>query len=113
MLRMCHCVAVQHGETFNVTYFSDTVNVVNVKLLIMVAHTDLYIFVLLSVILKTLQSCIFHQFLSASWAHRPGLLWMVNSLIKDSEYFQLLCSDEVLKKLADFASDNAPSSKTE
>ena len=62
MLRMCHFVAVQHGETFNVTYFSDAVNVVNVKLLIMVAHTDLYIFVPLSIILKTLQSCIFHHF---------------------------------------------------
>ena len=43
-------------KNFNTGIFSDTINVINVKLCMMVLHTELYLFITLSVILTLFQN---------------------------------------------------------
>ena len=42
-------------ENFNIEIFSDTINVINVKLCMMVLHVELYLLITLSVTLTSLQ----------------------------------------------------------
>ena len=42
-------------KNFNIGIFSDTINVINVKLCMMVLHTELYLFITLSVTLTLFQ----------------------------------------------------------
>ena len=51
-------------ENFNIGVFSDNINVVNVKLCMMILHTELYLFVTLSVTLTLIQG---HSSVSFNW----------------------------------------------
>ena len=44
-------VIVRRGKDFNITIFLDTINVINVKLCMVVLHTELYLFIPLLVTL--------------------------------------------------------------
>ena len=46
---------VWHGENFNIGIFSDTIDVINVKLCMMVLLIELYLFIPLSMTLATFQ----------------------------------------------------------
>ena len=48
-------VILQRDKNFNVTIFSDTINVINVKLCVIVLHMGLYLFIPLSVTLSIFQ----------------------------------------------------------
>ena len=61
-LTICHDqfwagqVTVLHDKNFNVAIFSDTINVINVKLCMMVLLIKLYQFIVLSVTITTFES---------------------------------------------------------
>ena len=48
-------VIVRRGKDFNITIFLDTINVINVKLCMVVLHTELYLFIPLLVTLTIFQ----------------------------------------------------------
>ena len=79
-------------KNFNIVIFSDTINVINVKFCMMVLHTDLYLFILLSVTLTIFQGHIkVKQFqLTISCGHKNpiklNLCRIVKYVIVDHAY---------------------------